>query len=283
MPIVLFLMAFWHGSFPYLGPVTTLHYAAGDSTGALGFNLADVSSKAALDAIPSADLGLVFIGTCNGADTTFQNFVNPFNGDAKLWGFYIMDEPLASNCTLANLKAEVDYIHANITGAKTFVVMENLGTQASPSFAGYLTPSSTDLDYVGLDPYPARSDLAGNFDASVINRYVTAAAATGFTTSQLIPVYQAFGQYNNAPPWILPTLAQTEAILNTWGPLLPTPAFDYAYAYGQQLNDYAIVNTPYLSVYYAARNSSGGTPTCSNSLNFSQSCNSVLLEAVIER
>ena len=80
-----------------IGPQTTLHYAAGaNGTGtplSLGFNLADVSSVSALNNLPAGVKGLVWLGLCHGADNTFIRKVQPFIGNAKLFGFYLMDEP----------------------------------------------------------------------------------------------------------------------------------------------------------------------------------------------
>src|SRR5207244_6412629 len=86
----------------YGGPVTALHYAPNhhfDSSGRYvpanaGFNLADVSNVSQLDSLPSGVKGLVWLGLCNGADSSFINAVQPFVGDhPKLFGFYLMDEP----------------------------------------------------------------------------------------------------------------------------------------------------------------------------------------------
>ena len=122
------------------GPVTGLHYAPNknfDSSGhyvpaKAGFNLADVSSVGQLDSLPSGVKGLVWLGLCNGADSSFINAVQPFVGDPKVFGFYLMDEPdptgrWAPLCPAANLMAESDWIHANVPGAQTFLVMIYIG------------------------------------------------------------------------------------------------------------------------------------------------------------
>src|SRR5258705_12226424 len=109
------------------GPRSALHYAANgnfNSNGrylpaAAGFNLADVSTVAQLNSLPDGVKGLVWVGQCNGVDATFLSTVRPYIRNAKLFGFYLMDDPdptgvHRSLCTAENLKAESDWIHANV-------------------------------------------------------------------------------------------------------------------------------------------------------------------------
>jgi hypothetical protein len=112
-------------------PTTRLHYAANGNfvngvyaPGADGFNLADVGSVSELNALPSRVKGLVYLGLTNGADANFQATVSAFIDNPNLYGFYIADEPGAG--LAANLKAEADWIHANVPGAKTFMVEQNV-------------------------------------------------------------------------------------------------------------------------------------------------------------
>src|SRR5437016_5067973 len=127
------------------GPVTGLHYAPNNnfdssghySPGTAGFNLADVSSVSELDSLPNGVEGLVWLGLCNGADSSFISAVQPFIGNPKLFGFYLMDEPdptgqWAPLCPPANLMAESDWIHVHVSGAKTFIVMMNFDTSMAP-------------------------------------------------------------------------------------------------------------------------------------------------------
>ena len=51
-----------------------------------------------------------------GVTPSFTNVVQPFLGNARVFGFYLMDEPdptgrYSALCPPANLKAESDYIH----------------------------------------------------------------------------------------------------------------------------------------------------------------------------
>ena len=101
------------------GPQTTLHSALNGNfdsggnylPGSVGFNLADVSNVAQLDSVPDGVKGLVWVGQCNGVDTTFLRTVWPFIGNARLFGFYLMDDPdptgrWRSLCKAENLAAE---------------------------------------------------------------------------------------------------------------------------------------------------------------------------------
>ena len=83
------------------GPVTGLHYAPNNNfepggnyaPGRVGFNLADVSSAGEVSSLPSGVKALVWLGQCNGADSSFISAVQPSIGDPKVYGFYLMDEP----------------------------------------------------------------------------------------------------------------------------------------------------------------------------------------------
>jgi hypothetical protein len=240
-------------------PSTRLHYApnaniVGNNTyapGADGFNLADVSSLYGVNALPAGVQGLVYLGMTNGADATFQSTVKQFIGNPKVYGFYLADEP-GPSVSAANLKAEADWIHANDPGAKTFIVLENNGTPSSPSYS--FTPANTDVDLFGVDPYPIRPQFSGGADYSVIGAGVKAAEAAGIPQAQIVPVYQAFGG-GGYSSWTAPSAAQEQQILSTWGSLVPSPAFDYAYSWGTQDGDTALANDPALQQVFAAHNS----------------------------
>jgi len=250
------------------GPITSLHYAPNANFGTGrhadtyepgkdGFNLADVSSVGALDLLPAHVLGLVYLGLCSGADSTFVATVTPFIGNPKLYGFYLVDEPDPTGqfgrlCLATSLKAEADWIHAKIPGAITFIVLMNLGTPTNPSYVNTYNSANTDIDLFGLDPYPCRKELRG-CDYSVINAAVMAAEASGLRQSQIVPVYQAFGG-GGYRSWSLPTPAQEETILSTWATLVPRPAFDFAYSWGRQDRDSALVDTKALQRVFGAHN-----------------------------
>ena len=238
-------------------PLTSLHFTAnGNFSGSTylpgvdGFNLADVGSNAETAALPSGVKGLAWVGTCNGADATFQSFINSFAGDPKVFGFYLMDEPDPSSCPAANLKAESDWVHVVDSSWKTFIIEQDLAGTNAPSYQGGYSPANSDIDLYGLDPYPCRTEnpAAAPCAYNWINLAVTAAQAEGIPVADMVPVYQAFGLGtwvdDGGGQYQLPTAAQEQQILSTWGSLLPTPVFDYAYSWGVQQNDVALSDAP---------------------------------------
>jgi hypothetical protein len=234
-------------------PQTVNHYAAnGNFVGGsyalvpLGYNLADVSSAADVDSLPTGVKGLVYLGLTNGVDSAFLAVMAPFQTGShpKLYGFYLADEPSLTTAMITNLKAESDWIHANLPGPPlTYLVLENQGTPNAPSYTPPINPANSGIDLYGIDPYPIRAQFTGGADYTVINSAVTAAVASGIPTGKLIPTYQAFGG-GGFPSWTLPTAAQAQQLLITWGSVLPAPAFDYVYSYGVQSSDTALSNGP---------------------------------------
>ena len=254
-------------------PVTSLHYTSNGNfsqsgqymPAADGFNLADVdssaksSAKSQLDSLPAGVSGLVWLGDCDGATATFRSFVDAFAGDPKLFGFYVMDEPTPSTCPAQNLLAENNWIHAHVPGAKTFAILENLGPETQPTFAGSYTPRNSGLDLIGLDPYPVRSEL-GQPDYAEIAEYVRLAEAIGWPASSIVPVYQTFGGGSYPDDanghWVLPTAAQERQMLAHWAAVVPHPQFDYAYSWGSQRGDTALSQSPALQAVFAEKNKS---------------------------
>jgi len=258
------------------GPVTALHYAPNhnfDSSGSYvpanaGFNLADVSNVSQLDSLPSGVKGLVWLGLCNGADSSFINAVQPFIGDPKLFGFYLMDEPdptgrWAPLCPAANLMAESDWIHANVPGAQTFIVMINANTSIAPVYANTYNPGNSHIDLYAPDPYPCRTEVGG-CDYSRITRAVAAAEAAGIPRGSIVPVYQAFGGGNwsddGGGQYTLPTASQEQRILATWASVVPNPVFDYAYSWGTQNSDQALEGSTALQAVFSAHNATSAGP-----------------------
>jgi hypothetical protein len=216
---------------PAIGPSTPWHftpaanfafgaYNAPGDPGSAGFNLVYVNSPSQLALIPAGDKALVDMGPMtNGVDSNFLNAIRPYIGNPKVFGFYLADEPNPAVVPASNLKAESDWIHANDPGAKTFIVLYG-------DYQGY-TPSNTDIDLVGLDPYPIRT---WGVDYSTIPAAVIATERLGWSRDQIVPVYQAFG---DAGTFVVPTAEQEQEILAIWGMLTPNPAFDYAYSWGE--------------------------------------------------
>jgi hypothetical protein len=252
------------------GPGNTLHYASNGNfssngiylPGAIGFNLADVSKVAQLNSLPDGVKGLVWVGQCKGVDTTFLNTVRPYIGNAKLFGFYLMDDPDPTGvhrplCTADNLKAESDWIHANVPGAKTFILLMHMSSSKTPLFTGTYNPTNSHVDLFGIDPYPCRTELK-DCDYNAIDRYVAAAESWGVPRDSMVPVYQAFGGGNwvddGGGRYVLPTVSQLQQILARWDALVPTPVFDYAYSWGSQNADVALDRSPDLQAVFRLRN-----------------------------
>jgi hypothetical protein len=193
--------------------------------------------------------------------------VSQYVGDPKLFGFYLVDEPdptgqWGTQASAANLKAESDWIHAHVPGAKTFIVLMNMGSEENPTYQNTYNPANTGIDLYGLDPYPVKSSLPNGYDTSVIGKAVQAAEASGIPQAQLIPVYQAFGTNGTGAyaPWLVPTATQEQQILSTWGQYLPHPVFDCAYSWGVQDGDQALSVLPDLQKVFAAHNGLSAPP-----------------------
>ena len=243
-----------------------LHYAPNGNFGAngeyrpseAGFNLADISSAGQLASLPPAVKGLVWVGACNGADETFITMVRPFVNNPKVFGFYLMDEPNPSSCSATNLKAESDWIHANDPGTKTFIIEENLSSTDHPTYVGGFNPANSDIDLYGLDPYPCRSELGNACHYGWIGLAVKAAKADGIPLADIVPVYQAFGggteTDDGGRSYSLPVPSQEAQILRTWGSLVPTPVFDYAYSWGSQHQDASLSGSAALQRIFRIHN-----------------------------
>jgi hypothetical protein len=250
------------------GPRTAWHLTANgnlSSSGtylpaAAGFNLADVSSDGDTSTLPRGVKALAYIGLCSGADATFTSTVRPFIGDPKIYGFYLVDEPDPSSCAAANLKAEADWIHAHDPGTVTFIVMQNMGATSDPTFQNTYNPASTDVDLYGLDPYPCRTELNNSCEYSWIGLAVAAAERSGIPLADIVPVYQAFGggswEDDGGGKYLMPSASQVSQLLATWGRLVPSPAFDYAYSWGNQNGDTSLSDSPADQAVFRAHNTS---------------------------
>ena len=249
---------------------TRLHFAANANVdakgvyqpGRIGFNLADVKSRQMLDSLPAGVRGLAWIGLCSGVDREFLNAVQPYRGATNLFGFYLMDDPdptgwYSKACAAGNLKAESDWIHANIPHAKTFIVLMNLGWSWMPSFARSYNPANSHVDLFGISPYPCRTELKG-CDFDMIGRYFAAAKASGVPEDKLVPIFQVFGggswRDDSGGRYILPTVAEEREIIARWDAVLPDAAFDYAYSWGAQRGDTALQYSSALRSIFLHRN-----------------------------
>jgi hypothetical protein len=240
------------------------NFAADDSylPGQDGFNLADVNNVRELDSLPVGVKGLVWVGQCGGVDAAFLKAVRAYAGTPNLFGFYLMDDPdprgvLFHHCASAKLKAEADWIHAHLPGAKTFIVLMNLGSSQTPSFAGSYNPANSHVDLFGFSPYPCRTELK-HCDFAMIDRYVAAAEAAGIPRDRIVPIYQTFGggrwSDGGGGRYVLPTAGQEQQILARWQALVPEAVFDYAYSWGSQRGDVALHSAFGLQRVFAMHN-----------------------------
>ncbi|MER8670051.1 calcium-binding protein [Mesorhizobium sp. M1156] len=244
--------------------MATLHYTSGGSgtdIAKAGFNLASVQYVDQVNELPVGMKGLVYLDEANGVTQSFIDKVTPFLGNPNVFGFFLVDEPdptgqWGTYASAANLKAESDWIHEHFPGAKTYITMMSLGTSANPDFRGTYNPANTGIDYYGIDVYPVRTD--GPVDYNMIDKFVAAAQASGIPTSQIVPGYQAFGggEYNTdmGGKYVVPTAAQMEIMMEHWAKLVPSPAFDYAYAWGSQRGDTALESSSELQAVFREHN-----------------------------
>lgn len=256
-------------------PQTFLHYApngnfanggydASGDPGSDGFNLADVSSLSNADGLPSGVQALYWLDGSSGTTTAFEDAVTAAASDPKVWGFFIGSGVYYGQT--ANIKAAADYIHTNAPGKEVFIIADNSGSVDSPSYAA--TPSNTDADLVGLDAYPMENDFTDDYDSNVIPNAVSAAETAGWTSSKIVPVYQAFG---NVDDYVTPTETNEETIIGQWDSAgITTPVFDYAYSWGVQNSDNAISNTSGLQSAFATHNTLNAPST---SLHYSPNSN----------
>jgi hypothetical protein len=232
-----------------------LHYAANSNfapdgrylPGKYGFNLADVSTAAQFANLPRGVRGLVYLGSCGGVDQNFVTTVESYSDSWKLFGFYLIDDPVPATCPAANLKSESTYIHDHFRRARTFILEQNLASSAHPSYIGGYDQANTGIDFFGIDPYPCRTELNG-CAPTMIASYVSAAESFGIPRSSIIPVFQAFGggtwRDDGGGGYLMPTAAQMRSIIVQWAELIPSPAFDFTYSWGSQRADIALADAP---------------------------------------
>jgi hypothetical protein len=171
-------------------------------------------------------------GDCPSAtpSSAFTSFVQANADNPKVYGYYLADEPqsTAASCVAA-IKARADYIHSKNPNQKALVLL----TDYPGTYAAY-RPAVTNLDLVGIDPYPCRWDIgtSGGCDYEMIEEEVTAAQAAGIPASALVPMFQVFG--DNLPTWKPPTVPELQSILATWQEYLPDPTIDMTYTWGIQ-------------------------------------------------
>ncbi|TPJ64792.1 calcium-binding protein, partial [Mesorhizobium sp. B2-7-1] len=245
--------------------MATLHYASGGSAAAVataGFNLVDVQYLSQVNELTDGMKALVYLGAHDGVTQSFIDQVTPFLNNPKVFGFYLMDEPdptgkWGTYASAATLKAESDWIHSHFPGAKTFITMMNMGSSTNPDFTNTYNPANTGIDYYGVDPYPVRTGTT-TVDYDMIDRAVAAAVKSGIPTDKIVPIYQAFGgggwMTDTGGKHVMPTATQEQVMVDHWSKLVPSPAFDYVYAWGSQNGDTALENSPELQAFFRQHN-----------------------------
>src|SRR3954470_2249847 len=199
----------------------------------LGYTLADNSSFSSLSTLPTGVQSVFWLGQkCpTPADSTFKAKVDALASNAKVFAYYLSDEPPIGACpgVPAALRSRADYIRAASGGRqKSFIVLSKVADYKP------FAPASSHVDLVGLDPYPC-SIAHPQCDLSKIGEKVAAARSAGVPLTAIVPAYQAFGQERTTSPYYnLPTATQEHAILTEWKRLVPSPVMDYTYGWGNQ-------------------------------------------------
>jgi len=178
-----------------------------------GWNLLDVGSKSAADALPAGTRGLVWVGDySNGScswemsDADLTAEVTSAIGDTKIAGYFFSDEPDPNACptAVAAHKARSALIHSLDSNKFTVMVADMNSDQASldqiPLWKGAAT-------YVGLDPYPCRPSEPCNY--SWIRQVIAAADAAGLS-------YWGVAQAFDDSSWRWPTPAEEGRMLTQW-------------------------------------------------------------------
>lgn len=248
------------------------HYAEAHAAGFTVFDVAGSPShpagvRAALAALPAGTRAMIWVGNLDNSSATpgftmaqFRAQVDALAGDSRVFGYFLSDEPhpAAYPSAAHDIAARADYISAHAPGQRSFIVVLD-GTNACGGSYGCeyhaLAPARTHVDLVGVDSYPCH--FGAPCDDRQITGRVHAAVVAGIPLSQIVPVYQAFGQEGKAqsPYYRTPTPAELQAMLDTWQAAVPNPVLDYAYSWGtQSTSPQALANHPELRRVVAAHN-----------------------------
>jgi glycosyl hydrolase family 16 len=130
----------------------------------LGYDLFDVGSSAeAIAAVPEGGAALVWVGefSCQGGftltDEQFQALVTEHAADAKVYGWYLADEPDVAGCptVVEAITARAQFIETAAPEQVAFVAASSSGDLAP------LAPATSGVDLIGLDPFPCQGAAAG--------------------------------------------------------------------------------------------------------------------------
>ncbi|MDB5658129.1 MAG: hypothetical protein JWS10_744 [Cypionkella sp.] len=210
---------------------------------AIGFNLADVSSVAALDALPEGTKGILWMRNYNNAKCSWQtsdeetaDIVRAAHRNPKFSGIYfIADTPHPSVCPTApqQIAERTALIHQYDPDGRSFIAVSG-GFKFPEEFAQLADAA----DLIGVVVYPCNTKKA-RCEMDKIAERVGRARSAGIPIERLVPVFQAFGQScsDAKTKWYrLPTEEEMTEILAIWDELLPpeTRPFDMTYSWGEQ-------------------------------------------------
>lgn len=264
----------------------TLHYASQtgpDEAGAqaLGLRVMDIAGSTSnpagvrtrVDALPAGVQALIWLGNLDNVNpvpgfTTeqFQANVDALATSAKVFGYYLSDEPHPANFpnAAADIAARADYVHAGAPNHKTFIIVVD-GDANCPGGLGCefraLKPALSHVDLIGLDPYPLHWNPDGTpapIELDKLDERLDAATNAGVPPSAVVPVYQSFGQAVPAQGgyYRIPSASELQQLYDRWASLLPNPVLDYHYTYGTQpsVAPEAIINHSELHATISAHN-----------------------------
>ncbi|RJL32196.1 hypothetical protein [Bailinhaonella thermotolerans] len=202
----------------------------------VGFDLLDVGPwEEHIDALPAGAQALIWAGNtqCSEFQYPWEEFtqhVDRLAAHPRVFGWFISDEPLVAECpeVLGEIQRRADYIRAKAPRQKSFIV-------AADTAYAQAAPASSHVDYVGINPYPCRPWLQ-QCDFGLIEREFKKAEAAGIPRAVMVPKYQTFGQdcTGGENGYRLPSERDMITMLLIWHRLLPNPAFEMAYSWGNQ-------------------------------------------------
>ncbi|TDD82787.1 hypothetical protein E1293_15945 [Actinomadura darangshiensis] len=205
----------------------------------LGYDLVDVKADPSLvTGVPAGMRALLWVGnfTCDGFELDWKDFqqaVQRFGRDPKVYGWYLSDEPNPRECPeiAGEIRRRAAYVKEHAPGQVSFISLTDWPMKP-------LTPDRVGVDLVGLDPYPCKgsSRTREHCDIGAIDRMVRMADAAGIPRAKIAPVLQAFGQScskGDRQYW-MPTEDQFRKILARWDRLTPRPPLEISYSWGRQ-------------------------------------------------
>ena len=180
-----------------------------------GYNLVDLGPyRAVIDALPSGERALVWIGDYSLADCAFEmsdasvrRALVGLAGDPKVVGYYLADEAddalpaYGGHCpnVAAQITQRSHLVHQLAPGTFTYEVVTEPGNFAAFAHA---------TDVMGVDPYPCLHGHACNW--AEIPKYIAALNAAH------VPRYWALLQAFGYGKWRAPTAAELARMIGQW-------------------------------------------------------------------